>query len=145
MYGCVLALGIALIGVMPGDGGRDIVSANALFDYSYINARDDNVTGVQIARCVTGLGPSVTDDNSVLGGMYFNGNTIPFAFCTESSSAMVYPRPAVNVIGVINIMQCRTFTVALEGVYTCEMMNSSMMNQSIRFGAYFTGRSKLFA
>ena len=138
----IFTLGIALIGVNDSNA---IVSANALTDYSFINARDDNVTGVQIARCVTGLGPSDTDDNNTLGGVYFNGNRIPFARCSDNSSAIVQPRPATNIAGVTNIIQCRTFTVAVEGVYTCEMVNSSMVNQSVRFGVYFIGRSELLA
>ena len=142
MYGYVFTLGIALIRV---NGSNSTVSANSLTDYSYINARDGNITGVQIARCVTGLGPNSTDDNSALGGVYFNESRIPFARCSDNSSAIVQPRPVTNIAGVINITQCSTFAVAVEGIYTCEMLNSSMMNQAVRFGVYFTGRSKLLA
>ena len=92
---------------------------------------------------MTGLGPNDTDDNSALGGVYFNGNRLPFEAC-GGSSRLVHPRAAALVnLGVINIVQCSTpFTTALEGIYTCTMLNSSMMEQSIRFGIYFTVRSE---
>ena len=137
-------VGIALIGVMPGMGGNAIVSANAIDDYSYIIARDGTLaTGVQIARCVTGLGPNDSDDNSALGGVYFNGSKLPFETC-DGSSRLIHPRAAgLKNLGVINIVQCNTScTTALEGIYTCTMMNSSMMEQSIRFGLYFNNASE---
>ena len=143
MYGCVFIIGVALIGVMLG-GSNSIVSANAIDDYSYVNARDGTLdNGVQIARCVTGLGPNGTEINSALGGVYFNGNKLPFETC-GGSSRLIHPRAAgLNNLGVINIVQCSTpFTTALEGIYTCTMMNSSMMEQSIRFGVYFSARSE---
>ena len=133
-------VGIALIGVMPSMGGNAIISANAIGDYSYINARGGILaSGVQIARCVTGLGPNDSDDNSALGGVYFNGSKLPFETCVASSPRLIHPRAAgLNNLGVINIIQCNTScTTALEGIYTCTMMNSSMMEQSIRFGLYF--------
>ena len=140
-------VGITLIGVMPGMGGNAIVSANAIDDYSYIYARDDNLaSGVQIARCVTGLGPNDSDDNSALGGVYFNGNRLAFESCGDSSPRLIHPRAAgLGNPGVINIIQCSTpFTTALEGIYTGTMINSSMMEQSIKFGVYFNVRSELF-
>ena len=140
MYRGVFTVGIALIGVTDNN---DIVSANALTDYSYVNARDSVTSGTQIARCVTGLGPSAPDDNSVVGGVYFNGNRITNVACSDSSSPIIREQPSGNLdnnLGVINIVQCTTLTTAVEGIYTCIMMNSSMMNESIRFGVYFTAR-----
>ena len=145
MYGGVLIIGVALIGVMPG-GSNSIVSANAIDDYSYVNARDGTLdNGVQVARCVTGLGPNYSDDNSALGGVYFNRSRLPFETC-GGSSRLIHPRAAgLNNLGVINIVQCSTpFTTALEGIYTCTMMNSSMMNESVNFGVYFNARSEFF-
>ena len=133
----MFTVGIALIA-----SDRAIVSANALTDYSYVNDRSDN--NVWLTRCVTGLGPSGTDDNSAIGGVYFNGNRIPDVGCSDSSSPIVRLQ-SVNVrnwVGVINTVQCREFSTAVEGIYTCIMMNSSMMSESIRFGVYFTGRSE---
>ena len=141
MYRGIFTVGIALIGVTDNNL---IVSANALTDYSYVNARASVTTGIQIARCATGLGPSAPDDNSAVGGVYFNGNGIPNVGCSDSSSPIIRQQPTnlYNLVGVINMVQCTTLTTAVEGIYTCIMMNSSMMNESIRFGVYFTGRSK---
>ena len=139
MYRGVFTVGIALIGVMGSNNA--IVSANAVPDYSYVNDRSDN--NVQLTRCVTGLGPSGTDDNSAIGGLYFNGNRTPNVGCGDSSSPIVRLQltNVRNRVGVIQTVQCRTFSTAAEGIYTCVMMNSSMMIESIRFGVYFTGRS----
>ena len=143
----VFAVGIALIKVMIVDGDVDnsLVSANAISDYSYVN--DNSYRDyIQLARCATGLGPNGYDPNSALGGLYFKGNRIPNVKCDDSSSPIVLqqtPRLYV-VVGVINIRRCRPFSTAVEGIYTCIMMNSSMMTESIRFGVYFTGRSKSF-
>ena len=146
MYRGKFTVGIALIGVMAG-GSNAIVSANAIGDYSYVNARDIVTQGVQIARCVTGLGPSDTEDNSDVGGVYFNGSGIPNVGCNDPSMPIIRQQPAGNLnnLGVINIMQCRAFTTTVEGIYTCTMINSSMVEQSIRFGVFFTARSELFA
>ena len=143
MYESIFIVGVALIGVMSG-GSNAIVSANAIDNYSYVNARDSGVPqGVQIARCVTGLGPGASEDNSALGGVYFNGSRLAFESC-GGSSRLVHPRAAgLGNLGVINIMQCNTsFTTTLEGIYTCTMINSSMMEQSIKFGVYFNVRSE---
>ena len=127
---------------MSGDNGNAIVSANAISNYSYVNDRMNE--RVQIARCVTGLGPNNTDNNIALGGYYFNGTKIPFVDMCNNSSAIVQPRTAFILAGVINIHQCREkFTTDVEGVYTCIMLNSSMMNESILFGVYSSGRSEL--
>ena len=142
VYRGVFILGIAVIGVIPG-GSNAIVSANAIGDYSYINARESSF-GVQIVRCVTGLGPSDSNDNNDIGSFYFNGTSIPFGHCGPSTS-IVQPRGAGNLdtsVGIINIGQCRDFSTTAEGIYTCTMTNSSMVDQSVRFGVYFTGRSE---
>ena len=100
-------------------------------------------TSALIARCVTGLGPSGSDDNNALGGWYFNGNSIPNGIC---DSSVVQPNGATinNFVGVINLFQCGQFSTTGEGVYTCTLQNSSMINQSMRLGIYFSGRSELF-
>ena len=140
MYRGVFTVGIALIEVMGNNNA--IVSANAIPDYSYVNDRSDN--NVQLTRCVTGLGPNGTDDNSALGGVYVNGNRIPNVECRDSSSPIVRMQSGSfnYVVGEINTVQCRAFSTAVEGIYTCVMMNSSLMNEAIRFGVYFTRRSK---
>ena len=119
-----------------------------LTDYSYIYASDSPVNGVLLARCVTGLGPTSTidDANSDLGGWYFNGTMIPNSGvhygCSSPAIGAIQARPGVSTAGVINLRQCDPFTIALEGIYTCTMMNSSMMDQSVRLGVYFSVRGE---
>ena len=125
----VMYRGVFTVGVVLTTGSDDIISANALNDYSYVNASDGNPNNIWLARCVTGLGPSGNDDNNALGGLYFNGNRIPPAQCSDSSSSdVVRPRGAdlSTFVGVMNTLQCGTFSINEEGVYTCMMMNSSM-------------------
>ena len=124
-------------------GHTDIVTGNLHKDYSYITA--DAPSGTLVARCVTGLGPSDGDDNNVLGGLYFKGNRIPNGVCGTSP---IQPNgaPISDFVGVINLYQCSAILPPEEeGIYTCIMMNSAMMNQSIRLGVYIPGRSKSFS
>ena len=95
-----------------------------------------------LARCLTGLGPNATDDNNILGGFYFNGNRIPNGACGNALAVQPNGAPIENFVGVINLFQCGTFSIAEEGVYTCTVMNSSMTDQSMRLGVYFSGRCK---
>ena len=142
MYRGVFTVGVALT-------RRSLTDANDfLTDYSYIHAIDSpGSNDVLLARCMTGLGPTGTS-NDVLGGWYFGGTMIP-----NSDETVQCGNPAVSAIqarlggvtaGVINMHQCRTFTNTEEGIYTCTMRNSSMVEQSIRLGVYFTGRSESF-
>ena len=136
MYRVVFTVGVVVT-------RHQLTIADALTDYSYINA--GHVNGPWLARCLTGLGPTSTSNgaNGDLGGLYFNGNMIlnndEYASC---GSDIIQPRPGPNTAGVINFHQCQPFTIAAEGVYTCAMMNSSAMNQSFRFGIYLNGRSE---
>lgn len=109
-------------------------------DYSYINARDVDGS-IILAHCVTGLGPHNFDDNNALGAFYFNGNRIPNGEC---GNVIIQPNGAAieNYVGVISLFQCGFFSTTGEGVYTCVILNSSMINQSLRLGIYFPGRSK---
>ena len=118
-----------------------LTPANALTDYSYINARSIDPIVVRLARCLTGLGPS-GNSNSVLGGLYFNGTMMPNSDEVSCTSTVIQVRPGNTIAGVINMRQCEAFSTTVEGIYTCTMMNSSMMNESVRFGIYFTGRSE---
>ena len=145
MYRGVFSVGVAVTEVMyRADGTRisdALISTNALTDYSYINAREVDPIVVRLARCLTGLGPS-GNDNGVLGGLYFNGTMIPNSNGSPCSSDVIQVRPGDTITGVINIRQCEVFSTTAEGIYTCTMINSAMMNQSVRFGIYFTGRSE---
>ena len=141
MYSCTV--GVAVTSALQNS---NLIPANAITDYSYINARDGDPDGALIARCLTGLGPTSTSTNAngALGGLYFNGtmilNSDEGASC---SSDVIQVRPGVTIAGVTNFHQCEAFSTSVEGIYTCTMMNSSMMVQSVRFGVYFTGRSEL--
>ena len=144
MYRDVFTVGVAV--TMPVDNDN-LNSANAIADYSFITAMNGTSVDARIARCLSGVGPSstATGANGVLGGLYFNGTMIPNSGeQAECSSDVIQVRPGGSVAGLTNIHQCGAFTTATEGVYTCTMMNSSMMNQSVRFGIYFTGRSESF-
>ena len=92
MYRGVFTIGIALIRVTDTSGNA-IVSANAIDDYSYVN--DRSIFQYQTAQCVTGLGPSNTEDNSAIGGVYFGGSSVSFVGCADGSSAAVQARPAI--------------------------------------------------
>ena len=152
MYRGVFTVGIAVTQVMYRAYGTlsstALISDNALTDYSYVYARDSPGTGgAQLARCATGLGPTSIDNdaNDMLGGLYFNGNKILAASIPPScsgNSGIIQVRLGTRGAGIINFHQCGSLTTATEGVYTCAMMNSAMMIESVRFGVYFTGRSE---
>ena len=134
---------VITVGVEVTDSTSSL--AGVLTDYSYVNAPID---GVLIARCLTGLGPNGTNDgaNGVLGGWYFDGTMIPNsleeASCPTGTN-VIQVRPGRLTAGISNIRPCGTFTTSAEGIYTCTMMNSSMMNESVRLGVYLTGRCEL--
>ena len=144
MYRGVFIVGVAVTSSLQN---TNLVSANVLTDYSYINARNGNPNGAQVARCVTGLGPTGTGNNAndILGGLYFNGNKIPGlpapALCSDNSE-VIQVRLGGSLAGVFNFHQCELFSTAAEGVYTCALMNSAMINESVRFGIYLNGRSE---
>ena len=151
MYRGVFTVGVAVTQVMYNAndtrGSNALNSANVLNDYSFVYARDSPGDGAVLVRCVTGLGPTGTDSdaNDILGGLYFNGNKILAvsspAMCPDNSQ-MIQVRLGGSLAGVFNFYQCEPFSTAAEGVYTCALMNSAMMNQSVRFGIYFNGRSE---
>ena len=122
-------------------GNDHIVTGNLLNDYSYITGTTNGL----LARCVSGLGPTGTDDNTALGIWYFNGAQLPYGLCEDPVVNVIQSRIAslMNFIGVINLWQCGPFTTTAEGVYTCVIMDSAMMNQTRRLGVYFSGRSEL--
>ena len=100
----------------------------------------DTTAGI-LFRCITGLGPSGSS-NEELGRVDFNDVQIPYGTCP---GRVVQPLGAdlINLVGVINVQTCSTFNVSGEGVYTCTIMNSSMVEQTVRVGVYFSVRSKL--
>ena len=146
----VFTVGVAVTEVMYRASGtissHALISANTLADYSYIISRDGDPNGAVLACCLTGLGPNGTsnDPNGILGGLYFNGSMIPNSGEQgPCSSNVIQVRPGGSIAGVTNFHQCGAFSTNVEGIYTCIMMNSSMMNESVRFGIYFSKRSEL--
>ena len=136
------APGIAVTGA--SNISTDLVSSNQIADYSFIRQPFEQDARKVIFRCVSGLGPFGMDGNTVLGGWYLNGNEIPVQTNVVCSSVVLEVRGANsrNYPGILNLYLCGTFTTNEEGVYECRMMNSSMMNQTMRVGAYFSTRSE---
>ena len=138
-------LGIAMTTVAPIGGPIvDVASSYQINDYSFIMQPFTLDPFLAILRCATGLGPPGDARNTDLGSWYFNGAIIevgtsasPCATVTEVRGAEGFRYP-----GVINLYLCGTFTTTEEGVYSCIMMNSSMMEQTMRVGVYLSGRSK---
>ena len=144
----VFSVGIALIGVKSDNvGANDIIAANAVRDYSYVNSRDNNNNqGIHIARCLSGQGfTGIAAIDDYLGGWYFNGTEIPFLdyVCNDPASFIIQSEISWSHEGVMDIVKCRPFTTDAEGIYTCTIVNSSLVNDSVRIGVYFDVRSKL--
>ena len=142
-----LLLGLSVTTTGPDlTPGTDVVGDNQLADYSYLT--EDNFTldnvGV-VLRCASGLGPG-SSSSLTLGGWYFDGNQI--ASNTRCSPSSVFDQRAANgrlYPGIINLYPCDKddqLSADEEGVYSCMMMNSSMMVQTTRVGLYLSGRSK---
>ena len=129
-----MLLGIAII-----TGNNDLSFDNLLDDYSLIFASGPGL----VARCITGLGPN-GDDNTDLGGWFFSGLPV---FNRECSGLVIQQDGALmrGQVGVVDLYQCLTLSTSAEGIYTCMIMNSSMMIQTMRVGLYFDGRSKLLS
>ena len=136
-------LGIAITGA--SDISTDLVYSNQITDYSFVTQPFTLDPFMTFLRCATGLGPSGSDRNTVLGGWYFNGVQL---FVPTGGSGCDGPVVEVRGAngrrypGVINLYLCGTFTATEEGVYSCIMLNSSMMEQTMRVGVYFNGRSE---
>ena len=136
-------LGIAVTGAF--NISTDLVSSNHITDYSFVIQPFTLDPFNSTLRCVSGLGPSGSDSNAALGGWYFNGAQL---FVPTGGSGCDGPVVEVRGAsgrrypGVINLYLCGTFTTTEEGVYSCIMMNSSMLEQTMRVGVYFSGRSE---
>ena len=140
MYYGIFTVGVA---VTRPVSNNQLNFDNAIADYSFITAMSGTSINAMIARCLTGLGPGSTQNNGDLGGLYFNGSMIPNMAVEFCGSTVIQVRPGGTFAGITNIHQCRQFSIAVEGIYICTMRNSSMMNQSVRFGIYFSGRCEL--
>ena len=124
-----------------GGPSVDLVDSNKVTNYiTQPFVLDENKA---ILRCASGLGPSGNDINTALGGWYFNGTKVPVA-PTNCHGPLFEERaaPVGRFPGVLSLYLCGTFNTTVEGVYSCIMINSSMMNQIMRVGVYFSGRSE---
>ena len=124
------------------DISTDLVSSNQITDYSFVTQPFTIDRFKAIMRCSTGLGPFRSNSNTVLGGWYFSGGQVPIRQGCTGPVFEVRGANGRNYPGVINIYLCETFTTTEEGIYSCIMMNSSMMEQTMRVGVYFSGRSE---
>ena len=144
----MLSLGVILTGgtegiiaMGQGDGSNLVQASNVLDDYTYIlfdgSERDNHV----LFRCSTGLGPTGSDTNDVIGNLYYNNMLLPVGVC----NGFIQAEGAIDVSrfpGTYNARVCGLLTTSTEGVYTCTLTNSSMMDQSVRIGLYLSGRSE---
>jgi len=125
-----------------GNGTNLVQTNNVLNNYSviYVNAIEQK--GI-LFRCATGLGPNGSNTNDEIGNLYFNNMLLTKRKC----GGFVQAEGATNIKrypGVFNARVCENLTTSTEGIYTCTITNSSMMNQSMSVGVYFSGRSKSF-
>jgi len=87
-------------------------------------------------RCVTGLGPT-SNNNAETSVLRFKSLQVPHGECNgpvvQSGGATI-----TNFVGVINVFLCERFTTREEGVYTCTMRNSDMVDESVSAGVYLS-------
>ena len=123
-----------------GDGSVTVRASNVLDDYTYILYDDTTRTTGITFRCTTGLGPTGTTTNSDLGDIYFNNMALSDDVC---NNGFIRPRASgLAVPGTYNVFVCGTISISSEGIYTCTLRNSSMMDQSVSIGLYFSVRSE---
>ena len=119
-----------------GDGGNEVYSGYVLDNYSVIYYNNDDTYEPDCNRrktifsCVSGIG------SSEIGNLYFNNVVLP----NDESNGFLIARTYNNP--VLSVTLCGTLNTSTEGVYTCTLRNSSMMNQSMSVGIYLSGRSK---
>ena len=146
----MLSLGVRLTGgtegviaMGQGDGTNLVQASNVLDDYTYILLngieRDNHI----LFRCSTGLGPTGNNTNDVIGNLYYNNMLLPDGVC----NGFIQAEGVINVArfpGTYTARVCDNgvLTTSTEGVYTCTLTNSSMMDQSVRIGLYLSGRSE---
>ena len=123
-----------------GDGTNTPSAANVLDDYTYILLNGSEINERILFRCATGLGPSAGDTNDDIGNLYLNNILLTNEMC----NGFVIPQGPndFRFPGVYQARVCGTLTTSTEGVYTCTLTNSSMMDQSVSIGAYLSTRSE---
>ena len=125
-----------------GDGSITVQTSNVLDDYTYVLFDGTEQTSGITFHCSTGLGPTGNMTNDDLGDVYFNDILLPNGVCNgfiqaEGSTNLSTP-------GTYNARVCGAFTISSEGIYTCTLRNSSLMDQSVSIGLYFSVRSEYF-
>ena len=134
-----------MTGSSNGGPSTDLVTNNQISDYSFVIQPFTLDRYKVLLRCASGLGPSQRDGNTALGGWYFNNVQVHRPYGYNYCSGPVFEMRGASgrrYPGVLNFYLCKTFTATEEGVYSCIMMNSSMMNQTMRVGVYLSGRSE---
>ena len=146
----MLSLGVILTGgfegviaMGQGDGTNAVQASNALTDYTYIVLDGSEQVYNILFRCSTGLGPTASDTNDVIGNLYYNNMPLPDGVC----NGFIQAEGAIDIArfpGTYNARVCDNgrLNTSTEGVYTCTLTNSSMMDQSVRIGLYLSGRSE---
>ena len=146
----MLSLGVKLTGgtegviaMGQGDGTDFVQASNVLDDYTYIFLDGSERDGSILFRCSTGLGPTGSGTNDVIGDLYYNNMPLPERMC----NGFIQAEGAEDVRRFPGVYQARvcgngTLSTSTEGVYTCILTNSSMMDQSVRIGLYLSGRSE---
>ena len=122
-----------------GDGTNFPSANNVLDDYTYILLDGSEANNAILFRCATGLGPS--NSNDVIGDIYHNNILLTDQVCNGFVIAQGHGN-TFRLPGVYQARVCGTLTTSTEGVYTCTLTNSSMMDQSVSIGAYLSGRSE---
>ena len=128
---------------MMGDGTEKVRATNTLNNYSVIYYNNDDSYHQNsnnrknkkvVFHCVSGI--TLLE----IGNLYFNGILLD----NGKSNGFIKVNTATggNNPGTLNVQLCGTLSTSTEGVYTCTLRNSSMMNQSMSVGIYLNGRSK---
>ena len=134
----ITATRITIADSTPAD---DLISSSQLPDYSFLMEPFILDRFDVLLRCATGLGPTGGQAITALGRWHFDGNQI---LVTHPCDSVFQVRSANsrNFPGVVNLYPCGSLSPDEEGVYSCMMMNSSMMVQTTRVGLYLNGRSE---
>jgi len=140
----ILGISVTTTGPAHSSPATDLVSANQIGDYQYLTEPLQLDEHGVILRCASGLGPPGMSDNTVLGGWEFGGVNISIGRSCEKSLFQIRSSIQRDYPGIINLYPCGPLSTDEEGVYSCRIMNSSMMLQTVRVGLYLNGRSKLF-
>ena len=143
----VTLLGITATRITVADStpATDLISSNQLADYSFLTEPFTLDNFDVVLRCVSGLGPTGGQTNVNLGDWIFDGAAVLGADTCSNVNPVFQQRSANNnrFPGVINLYPCgEPLSPVEEGVYSCMMMNSSMMVQTTRVGLYLSGRSE---